>query len=206
VGAEQAFKEFADDSRGSGSHELFGSEPLNVVARNGRIRDRDRERTSLQANAICNSSDGVPATDWPSADRTRVKRVITHGTAVRVCRRCAVLLKAEMHAKAKKYAVQGRRRIAETIARYALHVKAAETSGKASSRVHVHLDPQKALHLGVESLGCPSSRVLPPRLLTTYSASGLGMSPAPFNDRILRGHQVTLWADSKRDQTAIGGD
>ena len=32
------------------------------------------------------------------------------------------------------------------------------------------------------------------------------MSLAPFNHRILRGHQVTLWADPKRDQSAIGGD
>jgi hypothetical protein len=29
---------------------------------------------------------------------------------------------------------------------------------------------------------------------------------ALFDHRILRGHQVTLWADSKRDRIAIGGD
>jgi hypothetical protein len=43
-----------------------------------------------------------------------------------------------------------------------------------------------------------SSDDLPPRLLSTCSASGLGMALALFDHRILRGHQVTLWADSKR--------
>lgn len=63
-----------------------------------------------------------------------------------------------------------------------------------------------ALHLGVESPRCPSGRVLPPRLLSTCSASGIGVALALFDHRILRGHQVPLWADSKRDRIAIGGD
>ena len=64
--------------RGASGREPFGGNSgiaisgnaLTEIGTNDPLRDWDRERPSLQANAICNSSDGVSATDWPSAGST----------------------------------------------------------------------------------------------------------------------------------------
>jgi hypothetical protein len=66
---------------------------LTETGTNGRIRDGDRERTSLQANAICNSSDGVAATDWLSAGSTRARHVNLRVGLLQVCSVCATRCK-----------------------------------------------------------------------------------------------------------------